>query len=251
LLAEEEASLPSKPVTKGGAKKSGDKKKDVRPAGPGAIAAGGGLGGSATGSGSSTPDVKKTGFEPEPEVHIKATGLDNMLEALEIVNAKGDKANVGAQAGLIEKHPEVSALPACATILLGGDADLAISPASSRFLCLSLPPFRDVSKLRLKPTSKKRCRSSKNPTLGCGSSRCTTCFISSSKRPRRTRKSPRFSCLETFEGGVTDSRLTLTCLQIQPSLSGLQRYQGRKGLCAQRVSGGEGTSVRRITCYVT
>lgn len=106
LLAEEEASLPSKPVAKGGAKKSGDKKKDVRPAGPGAIAAGGGLGSSATGSGSSTPDVKKTGFEPEPEVHIKATGLDNMLEALEIVNAKGDKANIGAQAGLIEKHPE-------------------------------------------------------------------------------------------------------------------------------------------------
>jgi hypothetical protein len=124
LLAEEEASLPSKPVAKGGAKKSGDKKKDVRPAGPGAIAAGGGLGGSATGSGSSTPDVKKTGFEPEPEVHIKATGLDNMLEALEIVNAKGDKANIGAQAGLIEKHPEVSAPLACGTDSLGADADL-------------------------------------------------------------------------------------------------------------------------------
>lgn len=96
----------------------------MRPAGPGAIAAGGGLGGSATGSGSSTPDVKKTGFEPEPEVHIKATGLDNMLEALEIVNAKGDKANIGAQAGLIEKHPEVSAPLACGTDSLGADADL-------------------------------------------------------------------------------------------------------------------------------
>lgn len=103
LLAEEEASLPSKPVTKGGAKKSGDKKKDVRPAGPGAIAAGGGLGST---TGSSTPD--KTGYEPDPEVHIKATGLDNMLEALEIVNAKADKGSVGAQAGLIEQHPEVS-----------------------------------------------------------------------------------------------------------------------------------------------
>jgi hypothetical protein len=82
------------------------------------------LGGSATGSGSSTPDVKKTGFEPEPEVHIKATGLDNMLEALEIVNAKGDKANIGAQAGLIEKHPEVSVLLAYGTDLLGAGADL-------------------------------------------------------------------------------------------------------------------------------
>lgn len=131
MLAEEEASLPSKPVTKGGAKKSGDKKKDVRPAGPGAIAAGGGLGGSATGSGSSTPDIKKTGFEPEPEVHIKATGLDNMLEALEIVNAKGDKANIGAQAGLIEKHPEVSAFFAYATI--SGDPVL-ILPVNHHYL---------------------------------------------------------------------------------------------------------------------
>jgi hypothetical protein len=83
-------------VTKGGAKKSGEKKKDARPAGPGAIAAGGGLGGiSVGGSGSSTP--AKGGSEPEPEVHIKATGLDNMLEALEIVNAKADKGSVGAQ----------------------------------------------------------------------------------------------------------------------------------------------------------
>ena len=83
-------------MTKGGAKKSGEKKKDVRPAGPGAIAAGGGLGGiSVGGSGSSTP--AKGGAEPEPEVHIKATGLDNMLEALEIVNAKADKGSVGAQ----------------------------------------------------------------------------------------------------------------------------------------------------------
>jgi len=88
--------LPSKPVAKGGAKKSGEKKKDARPAGPGAIAAGGGLGGiSLGGSGSSTP--AKGGMEPEPEVHIKATGLDNMLEALEIVNAKADKGSVGAQ----------------------------------------------------------------------------------------------------------------------------------------------------------
>lgn len=54
-----------------------------------------------------------------------------------------------------------------------------------------------------------------------------------------------------LQGGVIDSLHTVTCLQIQPSLSGLQRYQGRKGLCAQRVSGGEGTSVRRIACYVT
>lgn len=95
-MKEEEASLPSKP--KGaGAKKAGDKKKEpIRPAGPGALAAGGGLGAGTGGSGSSTPAEKK-GTEPEPQVHIQATGLDNMLDALELVNAKADKASTGAQ----------------------------------------------------------------------------------------------------------------------------------------------------------
>ncbi len=32
-----------------------------------------------------------------PPVHLAATGLDNMLEALELVNAKSDKSSVGAK----------------------------------------------------------------------------------------------------------------------------------------------------------
>ena len=91
LLAEEEAAVSAKPKP---AKKKGA--KDVKPAGPGAIAAGGGL-------------------SPEPEVDGRAevesyaaTGIDNALDLLEVVTAKMDKASVGQQAANIESHPEVS-----------------------------------------------------------------------------------------------------------------------------------------------
>lgn len=46
--------------------------------------------------------------EEAAAIHLQATGIDEMLEALEIVNQKTDKASVGAKAGQIEKHPEVS-----------------------------------------------------------------------------------------------------------------------------------------------
>ncbi|GHJ89636.1 hypothetical protein NliqN6_6038 [Naganishia liquefaciens] len=105
LLKAEEESMPSKP--KGGAKKAGTgaakKKEPIRPAGPGAIAAGGGL------AGISLDNEKKSGKntpEEPAEVHLAATGIDSMLEALELVNARTDKEALGAKAGLIEKHPE-------------------------------------------------------------------------------------------------------------------------------------------------
>ena len=92
LLAEEEAAVSSKP--KPAPKKKGA--KDIKPAGPGAIAAGGDL-------------------SPEPEVDgnaevesYAATGIDNALDLLEVVTAKMDKASVGQQAAAIERHPEVS-----------------------------------------------------------------------------------------------------------------------------------------------
>ncbi|EAU81996.2 hypothetical protein CC1G_09182 [Coprinopsis cinerea okayama7 len=92
LLAEEEASLPSK--VKAGPKAG--KKKDTRPAGPGAIAAGGGLG-----------SISPKGKEKEEEVEsFHASGLDNALDLLEVVTAKMDKASVGSQAANIERHPE-------------------------------------------------------------------------------------------------------------------------------------------------
>ncbi|EIN07951.1 DUF1014-domain-containing protein [Punctularia strigosozonata HHB-11173 SS5] len=90
LLAEEEASAPSKPKA---APKAGAKKAAPKPAGPGAIAAGGGLG------------VAEPKAKEEPEV-LAATGIDNAIDLLEVVTAKMDKASVGSQAAKIEQHPE-------------------------------------------------------------------------------------------------------------------------------------------------
>ncbi|KAJ3511855.1 hypothetical protein NMY22_g15513 [Coprinellus aureogranulatus] len=96
LLAEEEASAPAK--VKAAPKAGGSKgKQPVKPARPGAIAAGGGLGGSSS----------KAGSEKGEEVEsFHATGIDNALDLLEVVTAKMDKASVGQQAAGIEKHPE-------------------------------------------------------------------------------------------------------------------------------------------------
>lgn len=96
ILAEEEAAGPSKVKV---APKAG-KKKEVKPAGPGAIAAGGGLG-----SGSATPKGKEK--EEEEVESFAATGIDNALDLLEVVTAKMDKASVGSQAAKLEAHPEV------------------------------------------------------------------------------------------------------------------------------------------------
>ncbi|KDQ59743.1 hypothetical protein JAAARDRAFT_126424, partial [Jaapia argillacea MUCL 33604] len=40
---------------------------------------------------------------------FSATGIDNALDLLEVVNAKTDKASVGSQAAGLERHPEVCA----------------------------------------------------------------------------------------------------------------------------------------------
>jgi hypothetical protein len=88
--AEEESSTPaakSKPV----------KKKAPTPAGPGAIAAGGGL-------------ASQPAERPEEPESFAATGLDDALDLMSLVNAKSDKASVGQAAAGIERHPEVFAL---------------------------------------------------------------------------------------------------------------------------------------------
>ncbi|KAJ7272836.1 DUF1014-domain-containing protein [Mycena rebaudengoi] len=103
LLAEEESSAPAKvKVAPKAAKKAAPK-----PAGPGAIAAGGGL------AATSTPDPLETdkGKEkeerlPEEPESFSATGIDNALDLLDVVTAKMDKASVGQQAAGIERHPE-------------------------------------------------------------------------------------------------------------------------------------------------
>ena len=101
LLAEEEASAPSKAkaAPKVGAKKAGPAKKDIKPAGPGAIAAGGGLGAI-----SAAPSEEA----PKEVESYSATGIDNAIDLLEVVNAKMDKASIGSRAADIERHPEVS-----------------------------------------------------------------------------------------------------------------------------------------------
>ena len=89
MLAAEEASAPAKVKA---APKAGNKSKPAppKPAGPGAIAAGGGL-----------------GEKHEGEIEsYSATGIDNALDLLEVVTAKMDKASVGQQAAGLEKHPE-------------------------------------------------------------------------------------------------------------------------------------------------
>ncbi|KAI0927855.1 hypothetical protein AcW2_004041 [Taiwanofungus camphoratus] len=98
LLAEEEASLPAKPKTapKAAAKKAAA--KNVKSAGPGAIAAGG-L--DVIAGGEKAKDEK-----PEDPETFAATGIDNALDLLEVVTAKMDKASVGQQAAGLERHPE-------------------------------------------------------------------------------------------------------------------------------------------------
>ncbi|KAH9890516.1 hypothetical protein C8Q73DRAFT_704567 [Cubamyces lactineus] len=99
LLAEEEASAPVKvkAAPKAGAKKA--PAKNVKPAGPGAIAAGGGLS-------SVSATASEDGGKPEEVESYAATGIDNAIDLLEVVTAKMDKASVGSQAANLERHPE-------------------------------------------------------------------------------------------------------------------------------------------------
>ncbi|KAG6826178.1 hypothetical protein H0H92_000825 [Tricholoma furcatifolium] len=99
LLAEEESSAPAKVKA---APKAGSKAKPTpKPAGPGAIAAGGGL----AAVSSANDDVP---FEKREVESYAATGIDNALDLLEVVNAKMDKASIGQQAAGIERHPEAA-----------------------------------------------------------------------------------------------------------------------------------------------
>jgi hypothetical protein len=98
LLAEEEAAAQQVKV-----KAKAGKKSPSKPAGPGAIAAGGELD-------SEKGKEKETEIEPGEPTEVEsyaATGIDNALDLLDLVTAKMDKASIGQQAAGIEKHPEV------------------------------------------------------------------------------------------------------------------------------------------------
>ncbi|BGP71295.1 hypothetical protein NBRC10513v2_004664 [Rhodotorula toruloides] len=81
LLAEEEASLPSKPkaAPKAGAKKAAPPK---------------------------APAIPSFDAGLSDSASFSASGIDDALDALSLVNAKSDKASVGSQAAKIETHPE-------------------------------------------------------------------------------------------------------------------------------------------------
>ncbi|KAK4689252.1 hypothetical protein P7C73_g854, partial [Tremellales sp. Uapishka_1] len=100
LLAAEEASLPTKAkaAPKAGAKKKATTDKiQTTNAGFAAFNLDDPLG---------VRKLRGEDGEPVKVEEFSATGLDNMLEAMELVNAKTDKDALGAKAGLIEKHPE-------------------------------------------------------------------------------------------------------------------------------------------------
>lgn len=88
-----------KAAPKSGSKKAAPPKP--KPAGPGAIAAGG-LESTEIEAPSSS---SRTGDAPVES--FAATGIDNALDMLSIVNAKADKASVGQDASKLEAHPEV------------------------------------------------------------------------------------------------------------------------------------------------
>lgn len=95
MLAAEEASLP----TKKAAPKAGQKKKPAN--------AGGFAKSNAGISAFRTDDPSGLRRDPEREVQsLSAVGVDEMLEALEIVNEKTDKSSQGTKAAGIDTHPE-------------------------------------------------------------------------------------------------------------------------------------------------
>ncbi|EJC97582.1 DUF1014-domain-containing protein [Fomitiporia mediterranea MF3/22] len=106
LLAEEEASASAKPkpTPKAGAKKKAAAAgASAKPAGPGALAAGGGLAAVPLSPKESVDDGK--GGQEEAE-SFAATGIDDAIAMMEVVTAKKDKASMGQQAAGLEKHPE-------------------------------------------------------------------------------------------------------------------------------------------------
>ncbi|KAK8850586.1 hypothetical protein IAR55_004505 [Kwoniella newhampshirensis] len=101
LLAAEEASLPTKAKS---APKAGAKKK---PASDKLTPTGTGVAGYGLNDPLGLRKAKGPDGEDEEVVELSAKGIDEMLEALEIVNQKTDKAALGAKAGLVvDAHPE-------------------------------------------------------------------------------------------------------------------------------------------------
>jgi hypothetical protein len=124
-------------------------KKVQKPAGPGAIAAGGGLAAVAT-SEASAPEtskgkVKEERTDEEPESY-SATGIDNALDLMEVVTAKMDKASVGQQAAGIERHPEVGGLMSFSLFFID---EFHLHSGDSRHACIAFEARLNFAKFRM------------------------------------------------------------------------------------------------------
>lgn len=91
LLAAEEATL----TTKKAAPKAGAKKKPAATLAPAP-----GKGAAHLDFTNNDPLGLRRSDNPEPVAELSATGIDGMLEALELVNQKTDKETMGAKVGL-------------------------------------------------------------------------------------------------------------------------------------------------------
>ncbi|WVQ95574.1 hypothetical protein IAU59_002671 [Kwoniella sp. CBS 9459] len=104
LLAAEEASLPSKAKAALKAGSSSAKKKNN---GDTLVKTGAGIAGFGLNDPTGIRRAKGADGEPEEITELSAKGIDEMLEAMEIVNQKTDKAAMGAKAAIsIDAHPE-------------------------------------------------------------------------------------------------------------------------------------------------
>ena len=100
LLAAEEASLPSKPKSgpKAGSSTSTSKKKP-HPSSDTIKPTGAGIAGYSVNDPLGLRQGRGLDGEIEQVQELSAVGLDDMLEALEIVNAKTDRETLGAKVG--------------------------------------------------------------------------------------------------------------------------------------------------------
>ncbi|WWC72631.1 uncharacterized protein I206_106595 [Kwoniella pini CBS 10737] len=104
LLAAEEASLPSKVKS---APKAGSSTKKKQNNNDNLIKTGTGVAGYGLNDPLGNRRIKNEFGELEETPELSAQGLDEMLEAMELVNQKTDKASLGAKAAIhIDAHPE-------------------------------------------------------------------------------------------------------------------------------------------------
>lgn len=114
---------------------------------------------------------------------LSAVGIEGMLEALEVVNAKTSDEAMGSK--------------------VSGPAEERTDPRPGR----SSGTPRSGTRRRLRRTSSARCPSSRRTTPGCARTRCARSSTSSSRRRPRTRSTRSASrTMPTRRSGWTRSR---------------------------------------------